>query len=82
MSAKRVRKKLSQNGEYRVRAAIRSVDQKTAQKISDEVQSLYCSGPAAGGGVRQYVSHQVSTASVLISPEKVMPSVFVQEVSL
>jgi hypothetical protein len=82
MSAKRVRKKFSQNGEYRVRAAIRSVDQKTAQKISDEVQSLYCSGPAAGGGVRQYVSHQVSTASVLISPEKVMSSVFVEEVSL
>ena len=82
MSVKRVRKKISQNGEYRVRAAIRSFDQKTAPKISDEVQSLYCSGPAAGGGVRQYVNHQVSTASVLISPEKVMSSVFVKEVSL
>ena len=81
MSAKRIRKKFPKNGEYRVRAAIRSVDQKTAQRISDEVQSLYCSGPAAGGGVRQYVSHQVSTASVLIAPEKVMPNVYVQEVS-
>ena len=81
MSAKRMRKNFPKNGEYRVRAAIRSVDQKTAQRISDEVQSLYCSGPAAGGGVRQYVSHQVSTASVLIAPERVMPNVYVQEVS-
>jgi len=81
MSAKRMRKNFPQNGEYRVRAAIRSVDHKTAQRISDEVQSLYCSGPAAGGGVRQYVSHQVSTASVLIAPEKVMPNVYVQEIS-
>ena len=80
MSAKRMRKKFPKNGEYRVRAAIRSVDHKTAQRISDEVQSLYCSGPAAGGGVRQYVSHQVSTASVLIAPERVMPNVYVQEV--
>lgn len=67
-------------GEFRVRAAIRSRDQKTAQQISDEVLSLYCSGPAAGGGVRQYVSRQVSTASVLIEPEKVLPHVCVQEV--
>jgi hypothetical protein len=81
MAAKRKRKRFPKNGEYRVRAAIRSVDQKTAQQISDEVQSLYCSGPAAGGGVRQYVSQQVSTASVLINPEKVMSNVSVIEVS-
>lgn len=81
MSAKRQQQSSSSAGEYRVRAAIRSVDQKTAQQISDEVQSLYCSGPAAGGGVRQYVSQQVSTASVLIEPEKVLPHVQVKRVA-
>ena len=80
MSAKRKCKRFPENGEYRVRAAIRSFDQKIAQQISDEVQSLYCSGPAAGGGVRQFVSPQVSTASVLISSEKIMSNVTVQEV--
>ncbi len=81
MSAKRKRDVLPKYGEYRVRAAIRSVDQKTAQTISDEVQRLYTSGPAAGGGVRQYVTAQVSTASVLIEPEKVLPHVRVEEIT-
>lgn len=80
MSAKRRHTTLHSDGEYRVRAAIRSQDKRTAQRISDEVLSLYCSGPAAGGGVRQQVSSQVSTASVLIEPEKVLPHVRVQEV--
>ncbi len=80
MAAKRQRAVLPTNGEYRVRGAVRSMDKKPAQQIADEVQSLYCSGPAAGGGVRQYVSQQVSTASVLIEPEKVLPHVRVQEV--
>jgi len=80
MSAKRQQQPSSAAGEYRVRAAIRSESQKTAQQISDEVLSLYCSGPAAGGGVRQYVSQQVSTASVLIEPEKVLPHVLAMRV--
>ncbi len=80
MSAKRRAQNLNPSGEYRVRAAIRCADQETAQQISNEVQSLYCSGPAAGGGVRQYVTQQVSTASVLIEPEKVLPHVQVKRV--
>lgn len=80
MSVKRQHKSLPTNGEYRVRGAVRSSEKKPAQQIADEVQSLYCSGPAAGGGVRQYVSQQVSTASVLIEPEKVLPHVRVEEV--
>jgi len=80
MSAKRRHKVLAGDGEYRVRAALRSMDQKTAQQISDEVQSLYCSGPAAGAGVRQYVSRQIRTASVLIDPENVLPHVRVERV--
>ena len=72
---------LSGGSEYRVRAAIRSESRATAQRVSDEVLSLYCSGPAAGGGVRQSVSEQISTASILIPRELVIPHVVALEVS-
>jgi Acyclic terpene utilisation family protein AtuA len=63
------------DGEYRVRAAVRSVERAVAQRVSDEVLSLYCSGPAAGAGVRQHVTAQVSTASILVGRERVRPHV-------
>jgi len=59
------------SGEYRVRAAVRSAQRKVAQQVSDEVLSLYCSGPAGGAGVRQHISPQVSTASILIDRSRV-----------
>ena len=61
--------------EYRVRAAVRSAKRETAQRVADEVLSLYCSGPAAGAGVRQHVSAQVSTASILVDRARVQPEV-------
>ena len=66
-------------GEYRIRAAVRSTKRKVAQQVSDEVLSLYCSGPAGGAGVRQYVSPQVSTASILIDRSRVKAQVAVVE---
>ena len=68
---RRARVKPDDTGEYRVRAAVRSSARKTAQRVSDEVLSLYCSGPAGGAGVRQHVSPQVSTASILIDRARV-----------
>ncbi|HVY08093.1 MAG TPA: acyclic terpene utilization AtuA family protein [Burkholderiales bacterium] len=68
-------------GEYRVRAAVRGSTRKIAQQVSDEVLSLYCSGPAGGAGVRQSVTPQVSTASILIDRNKVRPQVTVVEAS-
>jgi len=65
--------------EYRVRAAVRSAKRKVAQQVSDEVLSLYCSGPAGGAGVRQHVSPQVSTASILIDRARVQARVAVVE---
>jgi len=65
--------------EYRVRAAVRSAKRKVAQQVSDEVLSLYCSGPAGGAGVRQHVSPQVSTASILIDRKRVQARVTVVE---
>jgi len=67
------------DGEYRVRAAVRSVERRVAQRVSDEVLSLYCSGPAAGAGVRQHVTAQVSTASILVDRARVQPKITLVE---
>ncbi len=80
MGSRRAGRDLPKDGEYRVRAAVRSRDREVAQRISDEVLSLYCSGPAAGAGVRQWVGEQVSTASILIDRDMVEPHVRAEEV--
>ncbi len=69
----------SAGGEYRVRAAVRSTKRRVAQQVSDEVLSLYCSGPAGGAGVRQHISPQVSTASILIDRARVHAQVAMVE---
>ncbi len=65
--------------EYRIRAAVRSARRKVAQQVSDEVLSLYCSGPAGGAGVSQHVTPQVSTASILIDRSRVSARVVTVE---
>jgi len=59
-------KNMPMDGEYRLRAAIRTLDKATAQYVNDEVLSLFCSGPAGGGGYRCNITGQVNTASVLV----------------
>ena len=54
-----------------MRAAVRTPTRKIAQQVADEVLSLYCSGPAGGAGVRQHISAQVGTASILIDRARV-----------
>lgn len=61
------------DGEFRVRAATRSLDRKAAERLSNEVLSLYCSGPAGGAGVRQSVTPQIQTTSVLVDRELIQP---------
>jgi len=78
---RRIRVQANEAGEYRVRAAVRAAKRKTAQQVSDEVLSLYCSGPAGGAGVRQHISPQVSTASILIDRARVQAQVNVVEQS-
>ena len=62
---------MPKDGEYRLRAAVRTQDKATAKYMNDEVLSLFCSGPAGGGGYRCNVMGQVNTASVLIPREPV-----------
>lgn len=59
------------HGEYQLRAAVRSIDMAVAQHVADEVLSLFCSGPAGGGGYRCQVSDQVNTSSVLVKRDLV-----------
>ena len=59
------------DGEFRLRAVIRTFDKATAQYVNDEVLSLFCSGPAGGGGYRCNITGQVNTASVLVPREPV-----------
>lgn len=66
---------LDPDGDYRVRASARSLDKATVERVSNEVLSLYCAGPAAGGGVRQNVLPQVQTASILVDRDRVSPRV-------
>ena len=37
-----------------------------AQVLIDELRSLYCSGPAAGGGFRSHLTAQTATGSVMV----------------
>ena len=80
-NARQRRRRLSPvpDGEYRVRAAVRSYDRVVTQQVADEVLSLYCSGPAGGAGVRQSVTPQIGTASILVGQEYARPAVTVME---
>lgn len=70
-----------ESGEYRVRAATRTLDKAAAEAVVNEVMALYCCGPAGGGGVRQSVTPQISTASILIDRDRVEQNVSVEVLS-
>jgi len=68
------------DGEYRLRTAIRTADKACAQYVNDEVLSLFCSGPAGGGGYRCNITGQVETASVLVPRGPVEARCSVEEI--
>lgn len=72
---RRQRLTFARDGEYRLRAAVRSLERGVAQQVADEVLSLYCSGPAGGAGVRQSVTPQIGTASILVAREYARPTI-------
>lgn len=67
--------------EYRLRVAGHATDRAAAQRIADEVLSLYCSGPAAGGGNRTSITAEIATASILVPRERIEPNVRVEVVA-
>ena len=65
--------------EVRLRVAGRSADRAKAATIGEEVESLWCNGPAGGGGARKDVREQIGIVSCLIPREKVKSQVTVFE---
>ncbi|MBF0677818.1 MAG: DUF1446 domain-containing protein [Devosia sp.] len=61
-------------GDYRVRFAFASANQRDVERAAQEVNALYCCGPAGGGGVRQSVRPRVRTLSHLVPRRLVHPS--------
>ncbi|ODT76913.1 MAG: hypothetical protein ABS76_29545 [Pelagibacterium sp. SCN 64-44] len=61
-------------GDYRVRFAFGASSQRDVERAVQEVNALYCCGPAGGGGVRQSVRPRVRTLSHLVPRELVQPS--------
>jgi hypothetical protein len=61
-------------GDYRVRFAFGSASQQDVERAVQEVNALYCCGPAGGGGVRQSVRPRVRTLSHLVPRHLVRPS--------
>jgi hypothetical protein len=61
--------------EVRMRAAANAHDEATAALVAREVESLYCDGPAGGGGVRRNTIWRVKTGSVLVPRKDVRPKV-------
>lgn len=68
-------KNLPFDGDYRLRLALISDDREVAQQLCDELQHLYCSGPAGGGGYRASVTEQMASASILIDRSLIAPHV-------
>lgn len=61
-------------GDYRVRFAFGASSQRDVERAVQEVNALYCCGPAGGGGVRQSVRPRVRTLSHLVPRALVVPS--------
>ncbi|MEM1047946.1 MAG: acyclic terpene utilization AtuA family protein [Pseudomonadota bacterium] len=62
----------------RLRLAMHAEAPDTARALIEELQALYCSGPAGGGGFRSQLSPQVATGSILVPRERVEAGVRVE----
>ncbi|MBO1073464.1 acyclic terpene utilization AtuA family protein [Roseomonas marmotae] len=61
--------------DLRLRLAFASESRAAAERASREVLSLYCCGPAGGGGVRGRVTDRIRTLSFLVPRERLSPRV-------
>ncbi|ONG50649.1 hypothetical protein BKE38_17700 [Pseudoroseomonas deserti] len=61
--------------DIRLRLAVATDDRATAEAAVREVLSLYCCGPAGGGGVRSRVVDRIRTLSFLVPRERLAPRV-------
>ncbi len=65
----------SNSRDIRVRFALSSPDQTHARYLLEEVEALYCSGPAGGAGVRTRLSSRLATTSCVIERSLITPRI-------
>jgi hypothetical protein len=65
----------SSPSEIRLRFAAQSADRAPVELLLDEVEALYCAGPAGGCGVRRHLTPRLASASCLVERERVEPRV-------
>jgi hypothetical protein len=61
--------------DVRVRVAAQSPDAASVERLLDEVEALYCAGPAGGAGVRRRMTPRLASASCLVERALVVPTV-------
>ncbi|MCQ4160190.1 DUF1446 domain-containing protein [Roseomonas sp. GC11] len=61
--------------DIRLRLALATATREEAERAVREVLSLYCCGPAGGGGVRSRVVDRIRTLSFLVPRERLSPTV-------
>jgi hypothetical protein len=61
--------------DIRLRLAFASESRAAAERAAREVLSLYCCGPAGGGGVRTRVTDRIRTLSFLVPRDRLAPRV-------
>ena len=71
-------KSIRKNGDFRLRLSLISNSKKFAQTLADELQMLYCSGPAGGGGFRSNITEEISSASVLLDKNLIDPNIRIE----
>ena len=65
--------------DLRVRFAAETTDRAAAECLLDEVEALYCAGPAGGGGVRKRLTPRLRSTSCLIARDLVSPQISMLE---
>ncbi|MEW6123685.1 MAG: acyclic terpene utilization AtuA family protein [Pseudomonadota bacterium] len=56
----------SASADVRLRFSAQSTDKAALDLMLDEVEGLYCAGPAGGGGVRRHLTARLASASCLV----------------
>jgi Acyclic terpene utilisation family protein AtuA len=68
--------------EVRLRFAAQHARRELVELLLDEVEALYCAGPAGGAGVRRHLTPRLASASCLIERGRVTPAVSFVETSV
>ncbi len=66
-------------GDIRLRFAAQATDAAQAAVLLDEVEALYCAGPAGGAGVRRHLTPRLASASCLVERSYARPRVTMLE---